>query len=273
VVAPLAAALAFAEARRAWGTRRAALEFAALVAYGFLLERVAMTLFASHRYAEAWTLAPLGVPLAVAVVWAAVILSCAALAPAEPRARRVVSAALLAVTLDLGIEPAAVRAGLWRWTPPGPWLDVPIGNSVGWAVIVGGYTWGLERWPLRGGAAAALAFRLALAAGCIAALVAVGLAWTSAGTERLFEGGGGWVAWALVLAATVAAFRGGARRAPLAALTLLVVALTFLADALGGGSMVLLASLGPAVVIAGVAGRRAGGRRALSAATRRSSSG
>ena len=46
------------------------------------------------------------------------------------------AAALIAISLDLLMEPVAVRLGLWRWTPPGAWLGVPVGNFVGWAVIV-----------------------------------------------------------------------------------------------------------------------------------------
>ena len=90
------------------------------------------------------------------------------------------------------IEPVATRLGLWSWTPPGPWLGVPIGNFVGWAVIVGAYAYGAERWT--DGAASRSALprrRLLLAAACIAALVAVGLVWTRLGLERAFEDGAG----------------------------------------------------------------------------------
>ena len=79
-MAPLAAALAFRHARRALGARRAAGELAALAAYGFALEAVAMAVFASHAYDASWRVAPLGVPLAVALVWAAVITAAMAVA-------------------------------------------------------------------------------------------------------------------------------------------------------------------------------------------------
>ena len=102
------------------------------------------------------------------------------------------------------IEPVAVRLGLWSWTPPGPWLGVPIGNFVGWAVIVGAYAYGAERWSsVEGWRSAIAARRAALAAACIAALIAVGLAWTRLGLERVFEDGRGWIAWGVVLLATV----------------------------------------------------------------------
>jgi hypothetical protein len=162
----------------------------------------AIAVFGSHRYDGSWRLAPLGVPLAVAGVWAAVIVSAMAVAwryAARTAPLRALSAALVAAALDTMIEPVAVGLGLWHWTPPGGWLGVPVGNFVGWIVIVGAYAWGAERWAKAAGVAA----RLALGAGCIAALIAVGLAWTALGLEGLFAGGPGWAAWIAILAAAV----------------------------------------------------------------------
>ncbi len=204
-MAPLAAALAFQHARRALGARRAAGELAALAAYGFALEAVAMAVFASHRYDASWGIAPLGVPLAVAVVWAAVITSAMAVAGRRENASRgwrAGTAALVAIALDLMIEPVATRASLWRWTPPGPWLGVPVGNFVGWGVIVGAYAYGAERWAGTGPIAIQAVRRIALTAACILALVLVGAAWTSLGLERAFGHGRGWAVWAAVLMAT-----------------------------------------------------------------------
>ena len=211
VVAPLALALAFRHARGALGARRAAGELAALTAYGFALEAVAMAVFASHAYDPSWRMAPLGVPLAVAVVWAAVITSAMAVAGRRENSRgwRAGTAALVAITLDLMIEPVATRASLWRWTPPGPWLDVPVGNFVGWGVIVGAYAYGAARWAGTGPIAIQAVRRIALAAVCILALVLVGAAWRSLGLERRFDDGRGWIAWAAVLIATVWRMVGG----------------------------------------------------------------
>lgn len=205
VAAPVAFGLALRHAARALGLRRAAFEMLALAAYGFALELVAIAVFASHRYGEAWHVAPLGVPLAVAAVWAAVIVAAMAVAwryAARTPALRALAAALVAAALDTMIEPVAAALGLWAWTPPGPWLDVPVGNFVGWMVIVGAYAWGAERWAGDAGAAAVVR-RALLAAACIAALVAVGLAWRGLGLERVFEGGRGWAAWVVLLAAAV----------------------------------------------------------------------
>jgi uncharacterized membrane protein len=205
IVAPAALALAALEARRAFGGLRALAEIAALVAYGFGLEWTAIAVFGSHRYAEGWRVAPLGVPLAVASVWAALIVSSLGIAGrlgvATP-AGRAAAAALLGITLDLLMEPVAVRAGLWQWTVPGHWLGIPIGNYVGWAVIVGVYAFGAERW---GGDDDRLgdrvARRLALGIAAIASLMAIGLAWRAVGAERLFSREGGWVVWAALLLA------------------------------------------------------------------------
>ena len=211
VVAPSAFALAFLHVRRAVGGRRAAGELGALVAYGCALEAAAIQLFGSHTYGGGWLVAPFGVPLAVAVVWAAVISSAMALAARSgwpPTGARAAAAAVVAVTLDLLMEPVAVRVGLWRWTPPGPWLGVPVGNFVGWTVIVAGYAAGAERLAGDGPAHREAGWRLVLIAGSVLALVVVGLAWKMLRVEWLFTGGRGWWAWAAILLAAAVVGRG-----------------------------------------------------------------
>ncbi|PYQ44487.1 MAG: hypothetical protein DMF77_07135 [Acidobacteria bacterium] len=241
LVAPVTILLAFLHARAALGTRRAAGELLMLAAYGFALERVSMSAFGSHRYGPGWVLAPLGVPIAVALVWAAVISSALALAARRglrPAAARALAAALFAVTLDLTIEPVAVRRGLWEWTPPGPWLGVPIGNFVGWVVIVAGYGIGAERWAGGGGFVTEAIHRLLLAATALAALVAVGMLWTL-GLRRAppFEG-------------DTLAGRLGATPGIGPGLVLLAVATAFAAEAaLLGDAMIGLVALGTALAL------------------------
>lgn len=278
VVAPLAAALALRHAWRALGGARACGELGALVLYGFALEWLAIAVFASHAYARAWSLAPFGVPVAVAAVWAAVISSCLTVAARLVPRRgpvRAAAAALVGVTLDLLIEPAATRTALWAWTPPGPWLGVPIGNSVGWAVIIGTYALGADRVSARGGHFGDVARRALLVLGCLLALVAVGLLWTRLSLESLFRGAAGWAAVSLVLVMTAAAAFAPRRmrtgggplpgepsltvpemlartpgRAPEA--VLLLVALTFAADAATTGEtpVILAAAAALSVVFA-----------------------
>lgn len=248
VVAPASLLVALLHARRALGARRAAGELGALVVYGFALERLAMSAFDSHFYGAGWVVAPLGVPLAVAMVWAAVISSALALAARcgmRTAPARALAAALFAITLDLTLEPVAVRCSLWRWTPPGPWLGVPVGNFVGWLVIVAGYGLGAERWARDGGGVAEALRRIALAGAALAALVGVGAVWTRLDLEAALGRRGGWLVWGLVLVATAAA--GWWRRPPFEgatlagrlgaapgfgpALVLLIVATAFAADA------------------------------------------
>lgn len=269
VVAPLAAALALHQAARALGLARALVELGALAAYGYALERVAIAVFRSHVYGDAWALAPGGVPVAVAVVWAAVLSSAMAVAGRRGRAGpldRAATAALVGITLDLLMEPVAVRRGLWHWTPPGAWLGVPVGNFVGWGVIVGVYTYGAERW---GGASALrreALHRLGLAVAAVAALVAVGLVWRGLALEDRFGARTGWATWGALLLATAA--RATARagtdagagtlatrlartsgRGPAAVFLFLAAAFAWDAAALGGHAVGLVA-LGTVVTLA-----------------------
>jgi uncharacterized membrane protein len=248
LVAPLALALAFLHARPALGGGRAAGELVALAAYGYALERAAIAAFAAHEYPPSWRLAPGGVPLAVVAVWAAIISAAMAMAVrrgARSPAARAVSAALIALVVDLAMEPVAVRAGLWRWTPPGPWLGVPLGNFVGWAVIVGSYTLGAERWAGAGRPAREAGRRVALAVASILALLAVGAAWRSAGAEALFAPTSGWIVWGAIVSGAALVARGtglrgdvttlagrlGAAPGPLPGVVLLVVAAPFVVQA------------------------------------------
>jgi hypothetical protein len=187
---------------------------AALAVYGFTVELVAMSMFASHAYAASWWAAPLGVPLAVAAVWSAVIVSAMAVSGRHESTRvtRAVTAAVVAIALDLLIDPVATRAGLWRWTPPGPWLGVPIGNFVAWGVIVGFYAYGADRWAGTGRGPFQPLRRFALAAACIVVLVAIAEAWTRLGLERLFEHGRGWAVWAAVQIALLWRVAGASRQ-------------------------------------------------------------
>jgi hypothetical protein len=141
---------------------------------------------------------------------------------------------------------------------------VPIGNFVGWIVIVAGYGIGAERWAGGGRFAVEAVRRLLLAAAALAALVAVGTVWTRLGMEGALGRRGGWLAWGLVLMTTAAL---GLRRAPpfegdtlagrLGAtpgigpgLVFLAVATAFAAEAaLIGDAMIGLVALGTALAL------------------------
>ncbi len=273
LVAPLVFALLARQARRALGAGRAAVEILALVAYGFALEWVSMSVFSSHEYGPEWRVAPLGVPLAVSLVWAALILSGLALAARlslrSPLARAG-AAALLGLSLDFVMEPVATALGLWRWTPPGAWLQVPLGNYVGWAVIVGGYAWGTERFSAPGSLLRQAMWRGLLSLVALATLVGVGLAWRRLGLEVLLPAAAGWLAWGAVCLATLSlAFRShrsalgtslGSRLGVVPGhgpgLVFVVTAAAFATHAMVTGPGALrLAALVPTVVLLLVAGR------------------
>jgi len=196
--------MAYLHLRRSLGSAHAALELGGLALYGFAIEYLCMLIFGSHTYGSAWGIVLLGVPVAVALAWAAVIVASMALAKCLRTSPLGIGAlaALIAITLDLLIEPVAVRAGLWHWTPPGPWLGIPIGNFVGWAVIVGAWVFGAERWGREDLLTSHALQRLALALSSAAALVVVGVLWRRFGIEGLFRSGSGWIVWGSLLAAT-----------------------------------------------------------------------
>ena len=267
-VAPLAVSLAFIHARRALGSGRAAGELVALAAYGYGLERAAIAAFAAHEYPPSWRVAPGGVPLAVVVVWAAVISSAMAVAVrrgAGPPASRAASAALLALVVDVAMEPVAVRAGLWRWTPPGAWLGVPVGNFVGWAVIVGSYTLGAERWAGSDRVWLQAGRRVVLAVGSVLALLAVGAAWRGLAAETLFTPAGAWTLWGAMILGAVFATRGtgrggdpmtlagrlGAAGRALPGVVLLLVAAPFVVQAIlfGDRALILAAAVSLGVLM------------------------
>ena len=213
VVAPAALFGAWVMGVRTLGRRRAAVELLALALYGFMIELVVMRVFGSHTYGTEWLFAPFGVPLAVAAVWAAVILAAMGLAARlgpGSAAGRAATAAILGIALDLLMEPVAMRSGLWHWTPPGSWLGVPVGNFVGWALIVGLYAFGADRSePQAASPLAQTAERLILATVCLLGVVGVGLVWRRLHLEAVFDGPWGWTPWALILCLAAVLGRGG----------------------------------------------------------------
>jgi hypothetical protein len=260
-VAPLAFGVMLRHAARALGLRRAVLEMAVLTAYGFALEWTAMAVFSTYRYSATWTVAPAGIPLAIALMWSAIILAAMALAVragARSPVRRAALAAALAIALDLLMEPTASRLHLWQWTPPGPWLGVPLGNFVGWMVLVGGYAWGAERDVDEASIARMFLRRIVLALSTIAGLVVVGFTWRTLHAERRLAGAADWCAWAILVCAPVLlsrrpatddpgppplAVRLGRQSGAAPLVVFVLVAATFVVDAamLGGRDLVIVA--------------------------------
>jgi len=89
-------------------------------------------LFGSYAYGETLGLSLLGIPLLMGLLWASLIHAAnALLAPLAANIwfRALLCGALL-VTLDVQLEPVAMRLGFWQWHS----FRVPLQNYVGWFV-------------------------------------------------------------------------------------------------------------------------------------------
>ncbi|MBX3221022.1 MAG: carotenoid biosynthesis protein [Labilithrix sp.] len=232
VVARLVRARAGAE-RRAFVLRFGALAIAAAVGENSMIRA-----YGAYAYARSWSLFVDQVPVVVVLVWPVVIDSAATLA------RRVIArgtdetgavarTALLTAAIVFAdaslIEPIAVLAGLWSWTEPGL-FEVPLVGIAGWAMFAGAATAVLERGaatavlergaPERSGrlgpALGTYALTILLAPAVAHALVLASwwglFRWTQG---SIAPATGIAVAWIVLGAATIAAFRLG-RRVPLA---------------------------------------------------------
>ncbi len=77
------------------------------------------------------------VPWTVAFAYLPILLGSVTLASrmaGTPWRRFVPATALLAVAIDLVIDPAAVHAGFWIWENPGIYYGIPAVNFAGWAL-------------------------------------------------------------------------------------------------------------------------------------------
>lgn len=48
----------------------------------------------------------------------------------------VLADSLIVVAIDLFMDPLQVEAGSWIWLDRGPYFGIPIGNFIGWALVV-----------------------------------------------------------------------------------------------------------------------------------------
>jgi hypothetical protein len=121
--------------------RRAAL----LVVGSWIAEDTCIRAYQFYSYNPEWWWFLDKMPLMIAVIWPAVILSAWELVRA--RGVRGAKAALwtgLLVWADASlIEPIAVKAGLWRWSQPGL-FDVPVIGMLGWGIFAGLCAWVFE---------------------------------------------------------------------------------------------------------------------------------
>ena len=175
--------------------RRFLEELGLVAAAAWAAEDSCIRLYGFYAYESGpWSIYVDRVPLLVAIIWPLVILSARDLVRARTGLDdvRLISRVATIVLFDAAfIEPAAVYAGLWKWTAPGP-FGVPLIGILGWSffawvaslalasrarwlvVLVSPLVthllllvtwWGALRWipPLPDGVAGALAFGLGLA--------------------------------------------------------------------------------------------------------------
>jgi hypothetical protein len=123
------------------GERRGVLRDALWIGLSALLgEASCMALYQVYGYAPDWTLRVMGMPLLVACIWPAVVLSAEQVLRAlGGRATPAAVAAMVFFDATL-VEAVASRVGLWRWVEGGV-FDVPLVGLVGWAAFGGAASW------------------------------------------------------------------------------------------------------------------------------------
>lgn len=120
------------------GDREGLTLYATAVVYGLILEKLVIVAFGAYTYpAEAYLFDVLGVPLAIAFGWSAVIYAGTTTARSYGVPLRSLPGfvALYALHIDLSMDAIAIRVPFWTWTPPGPWFGVPLGNFFGWFAV------------------------------------------------------------------------------------------------------------------------------------------
>lgn len=107
----------------------------------------------AYEYSRAffWIL-PGGVPAWVPVGWGTMVFAASFVANQTGLVwwTRPFGAALLALLLDIALDPLAVALGFWRWTPGDSFYGVTWNNFTGWLIIVSSYSLVVEimyrRW-------------------------------------------------------------------------------------------------------------------------------
>lgn len=92
--------------------------------------------FGEYAYTDRLQPQVLGVPVAVALAWAAMGIPAWAVACRIARARplRIATGALALSGWDLFLDPQMVTEGYWSWPGGGPYRGVPLSNYLGWLV-------------------------------------------------------------------------------------------------------------------------------------------
>lgn len=90
--------------------------------------------FGQYAYSSelGWTL--FGVPWTIACAWVGILWNVALLVPIRSRVLRALAIGLLAMSLDLVLDPVAFHRGWWVWDPTSAWtfVGVPWTNFAAW---------------------------------------------------------------------------------------------------------------------------------------------
>ena len=126
-------------------------------AFGLAVEVLFVTLFDGYEYGRFLLRLPVGggetVPIWVALGWGTIIWTAM---QAGSRAGftwwvRPAMDALLAVSLDIALDPIAEALGWWHWLRPGQFFGIPCDNFIGWVLIVWSYSFAVQAafqiWP------------------------------------------------------------------------------------------------------------------------------
>jgi hypothetical protein len=113
--------------------------------FGFSIEMFFVTVYSGYSYGDFLidlTIGGHNVPLWVAVGWGTIIYTAmkATDRMGLPWFQKPAMDALLAVSLDITLDPIAEALGWWYWTREGQFFGVPFDNFIGWLMIVGLYS-------------------------------------------------------------------------------------------------------------------------------------
>ena len=129
------------------GPRRA-VEFLMGGVYGIILELATMAQLQGYHYGRFMIMIG-DAPLPIGMGWAVIIYSSMEFSDRLdlPEPIRPFADALLALNIDLAMDPIATRLGFWEWhvvSPdarwPDAWFGVPWGNFWGWFVVVSSFS-------------------------------------------------------------------------------------------------------------------------------------
>jgi hypothetical protein len=125
------------------------------IIYGVVLEYTAILTFHAYSYGHFLIMLFAAVPLCIGISWGLILYTTMATSDrfGLPWYLRPIVDALLALTIDLGMDAIAIRLGFWTWGTAGPWFGVPLGNFYAWFVVVFSFSLLLrlgQRWLLAG---------------------------------------------------------------------------------------------------------------------------